>query len=363
MPMPFASLLAFTDLVGAGLPVVALLAMVAFGYRQGVFLAILSAMVVLTAAVAGVAFAPGLASQVELLGVPTRFTLPVAYGALLALVFTSARLAVGAALTDADVRFRPLTDRLGGAIVGACAGVLLCGTILVGWSMCDMPGAMKGTSCPMVMDSGARVIWSAVRLVDSKEESRGLLLDGDPLSRGGEAEVIEASEPFVDGNDDWKHGEGERFLDKDGNGRFTVAQRVVDLPQGTLGVRDTGLLDRYWLSSWRRVRVLHRPRIASPAVAQAPGPTEAGALVYEARAADADENDKLVFRLGTTEADDVIPLQIHPETGDVRFGDQIIDPGLESVGFTVIVTDRSELSDERKVLVNLNPPPPAPESP
>lgn len=361
--MPCPPPLALTDLVADGLPVVAVLAMAAFGYRQGIFLAVLSALVMLTAAVAGVALAPSLASQVALLGVPARLTLPVAYGALLALIFTSGRIAVGATLAEDEMRFRPLVDRVGGVLVGACAGMLLGGVMLVGWSMCEMPGATQVMSPPMTMDSGARVIWSAVRLSDSDDAWRLFLLGGDPVSRGGEGKVIKASEPFVDSNDDWKRGEDERYLDEDRDGAFTVDQLVIDLPQGTPDVRDTGLLARYWLASWRLVRVLHRPRITSPALAQAPGATEAGALVYQARATDADAGDTLVFRLEAGDAAEASLLQINPQTGDVRFGEPSIDPSLESIAFKVIVIDRSELSDEQEVLVNLNPPEPAPESP
>ncbi|MFM7243082.1 MAG: CvpA family protein [Planctomycetaceae bacterium] len=364
MLISLASTLAVADQVGSGLQIAALVAMVAFGFRQGFFLSLLLALIVLTAAVAGVVLAPGLASQMELLGVPPRLTLPVAYAALLALVVSLGRLAVGATLAEDDMRFRPLADRVGGVLVGACAGMLLGGALLVGWSMCEVPGAGRAESPPMAMDAGARLIWSAVRLMDSSAPSRQFLLDGDPLSRGGEAKVIEASEPFVDVDDDWRRGKDERFLDHDRNGVFTVEQRLVDLPQGTPDVRDTGLLDRYWLSSWKRVRVLHRPRITSPAVGQAPGSTEAEALVYQAQATDVDEHDKLTFRLGGGGDDDESLLQIDPETGDVRFRELTVDPMLEAVRFTIIVTDRSELSAEQEVLVTLNPPPPpTPDSP
>lgn len=355
--MPVGPMFAFIDLVGDGLQLAAVIGMVGLGFRQGFFVAVLSTLIVLTAAMAGVALAPGVASHLELLGVPGRLTLPVAYFALLALVVTAGRLAVGAAVAEDDVRFRPLPDRVGGVLVGAFGGMLLAGVMLVGWSMCEVPGAMRSASPSMTMDSGARLIWSAVRLMDSGDASRGLRIHGDRLAQGGAGKIVRASEPFADVNDDWKRGEDEPFLDYDRNGVFTVDQPVVDLPQGKPDVRDASLLDRYWLSSWKHMRALHRPQITSSAVGQAPGPTEAGAVIYQARATDVDEHDKLVFQLDTGEDDDASLLQIDPETGDVRFRDQTIDQSLEAVGFTVVVTDRSDLSAEQKVLVTLNPPP------
>lgn len=363
MAMPVAPMLAFVDLVGDGLQLVALVAMAGFGFRHGFFLALLSALVVVTAAMAGVSLAPGLASHLELMGMPARVTLPAAYFSLLALVGTLGRLAVGAALTDEDMRFRPMTDRVGGVLAGAFAGMLLGGALLVGWSMCEVPGTLRAETPSMHGDSGTRLIRAMLKLAGSDEASRLLLLDGDPWSRGSDGKVIRASEPFADVNDDWKRDEHEPYLDHDRNGAFTMDQPVVDLPQGTPDTRDAGLLDRYRLSAWRNLRVLHRPQVTSPSAGQAPGATEPAAAVHQVRAADVDAHDKLVFRLKTGEDDDEPLLQIDPDTGDVRFRDQEIDPSLEAVGFTVVVTDRSGLTDEQKVLVTLNPPPTDPPTP
>lgn len=356
MGMPVLPLVAFIDLVGDGLWLAALMVMVGFGFRYGFFLAVLSALIVVTAAMAGVGLSPGLASHLELMGMPARVTLPAAYFALLALVVVLGRLALGAVLTEEDVRFRPLADRVGGVLFGAFAGMLLGGALLVGWSMCEVPGSLRAESPSMQGDSATRLIAAMLRLVESNDASRRIRLDGDPWARGSDGKVIRASEPFADVNDDWKRDEHEPYLDHDGNGSFTVDQPIVDLPEGTPDVRDAGLLDRYRLSAWRSLRVLHRPRITSPSAGQAPGATEPAAAVHQVRAADVDAHDKLVFRLKTGEDDDEPLLQIDPDTGDVRFRDQEVDPSLEAVGFIVVVTDRSGLTDEQKVLVTLNPP-------
>ncbi len=356
-------LVAFIDLIGDGLQLAAMLVMVGFGFRHGFFLALLSTLVVMTAAMAGVALAPGLASHLELLGLPARVTLPVAYFALTSLVIILGRLAVGAAIADDDVRFRPTVERAGGVLLGAFAGMLLGGTMLVGWSMCEVPGSMRSESPAMTMDSGARLIWTAVRLMDSSDASRRLLLEGNPWSRGGAGKEIRASEPFADTNEDWKRSSDEPFLDFDGNSAFTLDQLVADLPEGEPGIRDSSLLERYWLSCWRRLRVLHRPQITSPPVAKATGWTEPGTIVYQARATDVDAQDKVVFQLKAGEDDEEPLLRVDPETGEVRFREQTIDQTLESIAFTVIATDRSELTDEQKVLVNLEPSPGTPASP
>jgi hypothetical protein len=72
-------------------------------------------------------------------------------------------------------------------------------------------------------------------------------------------------------------------------------------------------------------------------------------------AADPDPQDKLRYRLQAGRDDESL-LQIDPETGEVRFCDEPIDPTLKKVSFVVVVTDRSELEDEQKVTIPLQPP-------
>ena len=353
-----APLMAFTviDLVADVLACTAVVALAAAGFQYGLFLAVVTSLIVFTAFVTSLALAPGLATHLELVGLPAAFLLPAAYFAILLATCGVARVAVGGAVVDRDVRFPRLVDRVGGLVAGAFAGMLLGGALLVGWSMCEMPAGSRLNAPATKMDLGARLVWSFVRLLVSDENARLHLFSGDPIHPGGAGVVLRASEPFDDADGDWMWDENELYLDFDHNKEFTIDQLVTDLPQGKPGSRDIGLSDRYWLSAWRAIRVLHRPQIA-PLVPNSPVPlAQAGAVIFRAVAADPDPQDKLRYSLQAGRDDDEPLLQIDPETGEVRFCNQPIDPTLKKVKFVVVVTDRSELSDSQKVTIPLQPP-------
>ena len=353
-----APLMAFTviDLVADVLACTAVVALAVAGFRYGLFLAVVTSLIVFTAFVTSLALAPGLATHLELVGLPAVFLLPAAYFAILLATCGVARVAVGGAVVEGDVRFRRLVDRVGGLVAGGFAGMLLGGALLVGWSMCEMPAGSRLNAPATKMDLGARLVWSFVRLLVSDENARLLLFSGDPIHPGGAGVVLRASEPFDDADGDWMWDENELYLDLDHNKEFTIDQQVTDLPQGKPGTRDIGLSDRYWLSAWRAIRVLHRPQIAPPVINGPVPVAQAGAVIYRTAAADPDPQDKLRYRLQTGRDGDESLLQIDPETGEVRFCDEPIDPTLKKVSFVVVATDRSELRDEQKVTIPLQPP-------
>lgn len=330
----------------------ALAAMAAFGFRHGVFLALLSAFVVMTGFIVAVSLAPVSATYLESLGLETAFSLPVAYLLILATVLSIARVVAGAAISAEDVRFRPEIDRFGGAAIGAFAGLILGGGLLVGWSMCHLPAGWRLNAPAMHLDSGARCLWMFVRWIHADPEARGMMFQGNVAGGGGK--MIRASEPFDDADGDWEWDETERFLDYDKDGKFTMDQEVVDHPLGKADIRDTGLVDRYWLSAWRTLRVLHRPHITSAEYNASEQVARPGEVIYKAEAVDPDEGDELDYSLSP--GADAMLLEIDPTTGEVRFGDGPVDPQLKKVRFTVLVKDRSGLRDEHEVQISLRPP-------
>lgn len=332
----------------------AIIALGVLGFRHGVFLALLSAMAVMSAFIAAVALAPISASSLESLGIGPASSLPLAYVAILAAVVIVARLAAGALLSDEDVRFRPDIDRFAGAAVGAFAGLILGGALLVGWSMCELPVGWRLNAPVMHLDSGARCLWMFVRWSQPDARSRDMMFQGDVTRDGGGQEKVRASEPFDDADRNWMRDATERFLDYDKNGDFTLDQEVTENPLGKQGMRDAGLVDRYWLSAWRTLRVLHRPHITSAEFNVTEQVARAGETIYKAEAVDADDGDELEYDL--TASGDAMLLQIDAKTGDVRFTDVPVDPELKKVTFTVRVRDRSDLTDEHEVTITLRPP-------
>jgi hypothetical protein len=185
-----------------------------------------------------------------------------------------------------------------------------------------------------------------------------MLFQGNIVKKAnGAGKVIRASEPFDDANGNWTWDGNERFLDYDEDEKFTLDQEVVDGPLGKADVRDAGLIDRYWLSAWRTLRVLHRPRITSPEFNASEQVAQAGEVIYQAEAIDPDDEDKIHYSLSG--GGDALLLQIDPEKGEVRFHDGPVDPELKKVTFTVLATDRSGLIDEHEVSITLRPPPSA----
>jgi len=341
------------DVVADVLAFGAIAALATFGFRHGLFLAVVSALAVLTAFAAGVTLAPCVAQQLEAIGTSALSSLAVAYLVILCFMLVLVRLAVGGILTDEDARFHPLVDRFGGAAAGAFAGLILGGALLVGWSMCELPAGWRLNAPAMRWDSGATCLWALVRWLEPDSEKRNLFFQGDGGAKANGAKVILASEPFADADGDWQWDADESYLDYDENGKFTIDQEVHDHPHGSVDIRDAGLAERYWLSAWRTLRVLHRPRITSGAFNLAEATARAGETIYLATADDPDEQDEIEF---TVTGEDAALLDIDQKTGEVRFVHEGIDPDRKKSRFTVVATDRSDLSDRLDVEITLRPP-------
>jgi uncharacterized membrane protein required for colicin V production len=290
----------FGDLIVGGV----VLALIAFGVQNGLFLAVLTAMQALVALVVALAFADPLAALLVTFELPAAYAFPVAFGLLLVGTAVATRLAVGGYVPAEVVRFVPVIDKLGGGLVGGVAGIIIAGTLLIACSIVPVPDAFRLDGSTLVYDLGTRMLRTFARCVEPDDAKRAILLDGEPGSvpepspvapapldvaldkvaaqdqqdpakgdkqlddekqdkKGKKAKAENAppppppppppprwSEPFADRNGNKKHDEGEPYLDTDRNKAFTDRLAVNDANGN--GVRDVGLLERYRMHAWGR---------------------------------------------------------------------------------------------------------------
>jgi hypothetical protein len=313
----------FGDLIVGG----CVLALVAFGVQNGLFLAVLAGMQVLLTLVVALAFADPLSALLTTFELPVVYAFPAAFGLLLVGTAVATRLAVGGYVPDEVVRFAPIIDKLGGALVGAVAGMILAGTLLIACSIAPVPDAFRLDGSTLGYDMGTRMLRTFARCVEPDDAKRAVLLDGEPGTvseplpavappvldaldakadalaqqeqakrekprdndkqdkKGRKAKAENPpppppapppppplwSEPFADFNGNKQRDEGEPYLDTDGDDAFT-ARLVVNDPNAN-GKRDIGLLERYRLHAWGRqvISVVTLDEVmAVPAAAETP---------------------------------------------------------------------------------------------
>ena len=319
----------FGDLIVGGV----VLALVAFGVQHGLFLAVLTGMQVLLTLVVALAFADPLSALLTSFELPVAYAFPAAFGLLLVGTAVATRLAVGGYVPDEVVRFAPIIDKLGGALVGAVAGIILAGTLLIACSIAPVPDAFRIDGSTLGYDMGTRMLRTFARCVEPDDAKREVFLDGEP---GTVSEPLPAvappvldavdakadalaqqeqakrdkprdndkqdkkgkktkaenppppppapppplwSEPFADLNGNKQHDDGEPYLDTDRDKAFT-ARLVVNDPNAN-GKRDIGLLERYRLHAWGRqvisVVTLDEVMAETPAAGSAPAADSAPA--------------------------------------------------------------------------------------
>lgn len=327
MLMLFTTLLAASilqrlgDLIVGGI----VLALVAFGVQNGLFLAVLAGIQALVALVVALAFADPLAAVLVSFELPPLYAFPAAFGLLLIGTAVATRLLVGGYVPADVVRFTPVIDKLGGGLVGAVAGIIIAGTLLIACSIVPVPEAFRLDGSALGYDMGTRMLRTFARCVEPDDAKRAILLDGEPgtvpeppPAAPSPLEAAEArdrqmraerdrqldkdrqeksgkkakpepekqpepappppprwSEPFADLDGNKQHDDGEPYLDTDRDNAFT-ARLVVNDPNGN-GKRDIGLLERYRLHAWGRQvisvvtldEVLNGPAAPTPLVAPA----------------------------------------------------------------------------------------------
>ena len=229
---------------------------------------------------------------------PADYALPVSIGVLAVTTAVAVRFAIGGAVEEDTLRFSTLIDKIGGVLVGGLAGAVIAGTLLVVLSALPIPAAYRIDGTQTKFDLGTQVLTIFAGLMEGDATARRVLLNGEAPA-DDPASGLETSEVFVDANGNGLFdGEGdgaEGYLDHDRNGSFTP--RVAFTDNNGNGVRDIGLLERYRLGAWQKLRVLHYPMITSDASFVLTAILGDGQEVYKAVATDLDPDDQIVFSL------------------------------------------------------------------
>ncbi len=349
------------------LVVAVILAFTAYGAGSGIFLAVLAGMDALVSLVVALAFAKTVAAWLVAVEIPAAFAFPAAFGLLLVGTAVGIRLTIGAWVPRDTVRFAPLIDQLGGGLVGAVAGMVVAGALLIAASIAPLPASFAIDGTQLRFDMGTRLLRTFARCVEPKEEPRGQLLDGEQPAAA--ATGLVCSELFADTNGNGSYDDGdagkERYIDADRNGAFTRQLPFADANSN--GKRDVGLLERYRLGAWEKAIVMHSPAIGSADSATVPDDAQDGARVYQALATDLDPGDVLAFGMrpappagdatATADEDVMEILAIDPTTGVVTLEDVVwFLEKKPPVRFTLTVTDSQGLAAERIVALNRSPP-------
>jgi hypothetical protein len=149
-----------------------------------------------------------------------------------------------------------IPDRLGGLLVGILAGLFLASILRVGLAMAPVSARVRPTPEQIQADLTPRVLLMLSRIMSGDPASRRRWLRGPetPPHEGGPAPgKVVISEPFVDENDNGLRDRDEPFLDKDGDGEFSPSFAVIDESLNPDFL--VGMIERYWLGNWQRVRV------------------------------------------------------------------------------------------------------------
>lgn len=158
--------------VGDLLVIALALGMAAFGYRHGLFLATLSGLAVLSSYIIAMAVSGLGADLVVSLGCPEPYALAGVFAAVFVAGLVGIRLLVGAAVPESAVRLLPLLDALGGAGVGAVAGLAAAGAVLVGLSIAPLPADYRIDGRALRIDCGRTMLDTYAACLGADEPRR-----------------------------------------------------------------------------------------------------------------------------------------------------------------------------------------------
>lgn len=346
---------AFTDLIVLGVVV----GMVAFGFRRGLFLAILTGLGGLATLLFAFGFGELLGSFLMSVEVPAKYAFPVSFG----LLATGVAMAVGVGIglvPEGAVRFPPLIDKVGGALVGGLAGMIMAGTLLLILSTIPIPELYRIDGSQARFDFGTRMLRTFARFIEPKAASRDIVLHGETAS-GEAGDGSSCSELFIDVDGDGKFNAeaGERFLDRDESHGFTDRAAFTDANGNK--VRDIGLLERYRLGEWKRLRVMHHPTITSNDSQEIPSSVKDGQVVYQATVTDLDPGDTLTFSLESASDGESPPefLAIDPASGAVTVTNaDTFMRQKKPTRVVVVVTDSRGLTGKKTLMIRYRGPKP-----
>jgi hypothetical protein len=347
---------AATMLQPFGGPLVLALAagMAYYGFKQGLFLATIAGLHALIALLGALGLAGAVADWLLLAEVPRAYALPGGFFGVLIVLAVGIRLAVGAAVPPDTVRLAPKFDKVAGGIVGAVAGLVIAGAVLIGFSIAPVPPAYRIDGSKMKLDMGSRMLRTFVRCVAADETSRRLLLEGEPgtpVDPAAKQRPPAWSEPFVDANGSLTYDDGEHYIDTDGNGSFTKELKANDLNGD--GRRDVGLLERYRSGHWEGFTAVQAPKLTSKDVAYVTEHAPVETVVHQVTATDVDPGDVLTYSLKPDQPDDASLVSIDSASGAIVLKSPADREIRKNYQFTVVVTDKAGLTDEQVVTVNV----------
>jgi len=347
---------AATMLQPFGGPLVLALAagMAYYGFKQGLFLATIAGLHALIALLGALGLAGAVADWLLLAEVPRAYALPGGFFGVLIVLAVGIRLAVGAAVPPDTVRLAPKFDKVAGGIVGAVAGLVIAGAVLIGFSIAPVPPAYRIDGSKMKLDMGSRMLRTFVRCVAADETSRRLLLEGEPgtpVDPAAKQRPPAWSEPFVDANGSLTYDDGEHYIDTDGNGSFTKELKANDLNGD--GRRDVGLLERYRSGHWEGFTAVQAPKLTSKDVAYVTEHAPVETVVHQVTATDVDPGDVLTYSLKPDQPDDAALVSIDSASGAIVLKSPADREIRKNYQFTVVVTDKAGLTDEQVVTVNV----------
>jgi hypothetical protein len=182
---PIAALSIVTAYAGNGIVVAALIGMIAFAWRQGLFVATVVALGCVAAFVGALASVGPVSRHLLELEVPAEFAPATAFAVVLAGLLLAVRGACGRWLPEQAVWMGGLISRLAACCVGAIAGAILAAAVLIGWTMLPLPAALTLRPVELFWDPGPWALKIFTRCAESDRARRDTMLGssgaaGDP---------------------------------------------------------------------------------------------------------------------------------------------------------------------------------------
>jgi hypothetical protein len=353
-----AELSVITAFLGNGIVLTALIGMVGFAWKQGLFVATVVALGCLAAFVGALAGVGTGGQYLVDLEVPGRLAAATAYALLLGGLLLAVRAAYGHWLPEQAVWMGGLASRLAACCLGGIAGGILAAAALIGWTLLPLPSSLSLRPDELFWDPGPWALKIFARCAESDRSRRDTMLGA--TSPGGGDWGPARSEPFFDENRNCIRDPNERFLDRNGDGEFTILHEAGGTSPDKPAWRP-GLLDHYRLAAWQHVMAAHAPRISSEDAVSV-DIAALGEGIYRATVVDQDSCDATMFSLEANAVEGSDPsLTIDPQTGVVTLAESEIAAPRRKYTFTVKATDKAGLSDARPVTVTVQglPAPPA----
>ena len=342
-----------TASLGNGIVLACVLGCVVLAWRQGFFFVTLVGAGMLAALVLALAGAGELARLLIENDIWPRHAPLLAYAGIFAGVVIAVGMALSQWVPEQPVWNGTLLGRLLGLGMGAVAGIVLAGGLLIGWSMAAVPPGLHLQPQDLSFDAGAFALKAAGSFVEPNRGRREALLGGWQRFMSKEPGLRPAcSEPYVDADHNCMRDEHDRYLDINGDATFTPLVPAPGGGQAAVERWTPGMLDCYAMGSWLDVTAAHAPRLTSPRELDV-DVSALGAGLYQASATDPDSCDRLTYSLKQTDPGAEPQVTIAADTGRVDLTEAAIQEVRSVYQFTVVATDLSGLVAELPVKVRI----------